>query len=153
MPTGGQPATGPWSPQYRAAPLSKYYGELDPQKFLMCYETAKASSGGDDTTLTKSFIISLESVVVNWYARLQARSITSWAQLKEKFIINFQGFQAELHTKEDFLSCQQYERETLSDYLHRFLRLKEQAPEVSDEQVITQAIKALCVGQLHSHLV
>jgi hypothetical protein len=31
--------------------------------------------------------------------------------------------------------------------------MKAQAPEVSDDQVITQAIKALRVGPLHSHLV
>jgi hypothetical protein len=41
----------------------------------------------------------------------------------------------------------------LPDFFHRFLRLKVQAPKVSDEQAITQAIKALCTGQLHSHLV
>jgi hypothetical protein len=33
------------------------------------------------------------------------------------------------------------------------MQLKAQAPEVSDEQVIAQAIKALRVGPLHSHLV
>jgi hypothetical protein len=54
---------------------------------------------------------------------------------------------------EDFLSCQQYKRETLSDFFHRFLRLKAQVLEVSDEQVIMQAIKALCAGQIHSYLV
>jgi hypothetical protein len=31
--------------------------------------------------------------------------------------------------------------------------MKAQAPEVSDDQVITQAIKALRAGPLHSHLV
>jgi hypothetical protein len=31
--------------------------------------------------------------------------------------------------------------------------MKAQALEVSDDQVITQAIKALCVGPLHNHLV
>jgi hypothetical protein len=64
-------------------------------------------------------------------------SITSWAQLKEKFLVNFQGFQADVSTEEDFFSCQQYERETLSKKFHRFLRLKTQAPEVSDEKAIT----------------
>jgi hypothetical protein len=79
----------PWPPQYRAAPLPKYYGESDPQKFLMSYEAAIALFGGDETTLAKSFIISLKNVVANWYARLLSRSITSWAQLKEKFLVNF----------------------------------------------------------------
>jgi hypothetical protein len=38
-------------------------------------------------------------------------------------------------------------------FLLRFLQLKLQAPEVSDDQVIAQAIKAMRVGPLDSHLV
>jgi hypothetical protein len=41
----------------------------------------------------------------------------------------------------------------LPEFYRRFLQLKAHAPEVSDEQVIAQAIKALRVGPLHSHLV
>jgi hypothetical protein len=66
--------------------------------------------------------------------------------LKDKFILNFQGFQAELDTEEDFLSCAQRDKETLPNFYRRFLQLKAQAPEVSDDQVIAQAIKALRVG-------
>jgi hypothetical protein len=58
----------------------------------MSYEAAIASFRGDDATLAKSFIISLENAVANWYMRLPPRSIMSWAQLKEKFQVNFQGF-------------------------------------------------------------
>jgi hypothetical protein len=58
----------------------------------MFYEASIASVGGDDATLTKSFIISLENATATWYARLQPRSITSWGQLKENFFVNFQGF-------------------------------------------------------------
>jgi hypothetical protein len=55
----------------------------------MSYEVAIASSGGDDTTLAKSLIISLDNAAANWYARLPLRSIVSWLQLKEKFLVNF----------------------------------------------------------------
>jgi hypothetical protein len=54
-----------------------------------------------------------------------------------------QGFPAELSTEEDLRWCQQYERAMLSDIFRRILHLEEEALEVSDEQVITQAIKAL----------
>jgi hypothetical protein len=40
------------------------------QKFLMSYGAAIALFGGDETTLTKSFIKSLENAASNWYARL-----------------------------------------------------------------------------------
>jgi hypothetical protein len=62
--------------------------------------------------------------------------------LKDKFLLNFQGFQAELDTEEDFLSCAQQEKETLANFYRRFLQLKAQALKVSDDQVIAHAIKA-----------
>jgi hypothetical protein len=68
-------------------------------------------------------------------------------------MLNFQGFQVELDMEEDFLSCAQREKETLSNFYRRFLQLKAQTLEVSDEQVIAQAIKALRVGPLYSHLI
>jgi hypothetical protein len=95
-----------WPPQYRIAPPPKYYGESDLQKFLRSYEAAIASFGGDVITLAKSFIISLDNTATNWYTRLPPRSITSLAQLKEKFLVNFQGFQIDVSIEENFFSCQ-----------------------------------------------
>jgi hypothetical protein len=66
-----------------------YHGNTDPCKFLMCYEAAIASTGGDNATLAKSLIISLEDTIANWYSRLLPRCIYSWQQLKEKFLLNF----------------------------------------------------------------
>jgi hypothetical protein len=40
----------------------KYHGNTDSHKFLMCYKAAIASVGGDEATLAKSLIISLEDV-------------------------------------------------------------------------------------------
>jgi hypothetical protein len=119
----------------------------------MSYEATIALAGGDEATLTKSLFISLEDAAANWYSRLPPGCFYSWPQLKEKFLLNFQGFQAELDSKEDFLSCIQREKETLPNFYRRFLQTKAQAPEVSDGQVIAQAIKALRAGPLHSHLV
>jgi hypothetical protein len=64
----------------------------------MCYEDTIASAGGDEATLAKSLIISLENVARNWYSRLPPKCIYSWQQLKEKFLLNFQGFQVYLST-------------------------------------------------------
>jgi hypothetical protein len=39
----------PWPTNYRATPPPKYHGNTDPRKFLMCYEAAIASAGGNET--------------------------------------------------------------------------------------------------------
>jgi hypothetical protein len=44
----------------------------------MCYEAAIASAGGDEATLAKFFIISLEDTTTNWYSRLPLGCIYSW---------------------------------------------------------------------------
>jgi hypothetical protein len=121
----------PWSLNYIAVPPPKYHGNTDPRKFLMCYETIITSVGGDKATLMKSIIISLEDAVMNWYSRLPPQCIYSWQQLKDKILFNFKGFQAELDTEEDCLSCVQREKETLLDFYQRFLQLRAQAPESS----------------------
>jgi hypothetical protein len=71
----------------------------------MSYEAVIASAVGDEATLAKSHIISLEDAAINWYSRLPPGCIYSWQQLKEKFLLNLQGFQVELDMEEDFLSC------------------------------------------------
>jgi hypothetical protein len=82
----------------------------------MCYEATIASAGGDEATFTKSLTMSILDDVANLYSRLAPKCIYSWQQLKEKFLHNFQGFQVELDTEEDFLSCAQREKETLPNF-------------------------------------
>jgi hypothetical protein len=79
----------PWPTNYRAVPPPKYHGNTDPRKFLMCYEATVASARGNETTFTKSIIISLEDAATNWYSRLPLGCIYSWQQLKGKFLLNF----------------------------------------------------------------
>jgi thiamine kinase-like enzyme len=68
-------------------------------------------------------------------------------------LLNFHGFQAELITEEVFLSCAQFKKEIFPNFYRRFLQLKAQALEVSNDQVIAKAFKALHTRPLHSHLV
>jgi hypothetical protein len=54
----------------------------------MCYEASIASAKGDEATLAKSLIVSLEDAIANWYSRLPPGCIHSRQQLKEKFQLN-----------------------------------------------------------------
>jgi hypothetical protein len=58
----------------------------------MSYEAAIVSASGDEATLTKSLTISLKYATTNWYSRLPPGCIYSLLHLKEKFLLNFQGF-------------------------------------------------------------
>jgi hypothetical protein len=50
----------PWPANFRAGTYPKYNGSTDPAQYIMSYQVAVASSGGDDAMMAKSFIIALE---------------------------------------------------------------------------------------------
>jgi hypothetical protein len=63
--------TAPWPPKFKPVSLPKYNGFGNSRQFLMRYESAVNSAGGDDVALAKSFIIACEGPVLNWYPLLQ----------------------------------------------------------------------------------
>jgi hypothetical protein len=77
--------TAPWPPKFKPVSLPKYNGFGNSRQFLMRYESAMNSAGGDDVALAKSFIIACEGPVLNWYSLLPPHSIYSWVDLKTKF--------------------------------------------------------------------
>jgi hypothetical protein len=119
----------------------------------MSYQVIVASSGGDDATMAKSFIISLEGPALTWYTRLPPLSIDSWRSLRDKFLLNFQGYRPDTNALAELSLCKQLERETLREYYRKFLTLKSQLPSVDDQLAIHYAISGLRAGVLYSHCI
>jgi hypothetical protein len=143
----------PWPANFRAGTYPKYNGSTDPAQYIMSYQVAVASSGGDDATMAKSFIIALEGPALTWYTRLPPLSIDSWRSLRDKFLLNFQGYRLDTDALAELSLCKQLERETLRKYYHKFLTLKSQLPSVDDQITIHYAISGLRAGVLYSHCI
>jgi hypothetical protein len=119
----------------------------------MSYQVAIASSGGDDATMAKSFIIALEGSALTWYTRLPLLSIDSWRSLRDKFLLNFQGYRPDNDALAELSLCKHLERETPREYYHKFLTLKSQLPSVDDQIAIHYAISGLRASVLYSHCI
>jgi hypothetical protein len=111
--------TAPWSPKFKPASLPKYNGFGNSRQFLMRYELAVNSAGGDDVALAKSFIIDCEGPVLNWYSLLQLHSVCSWVDLKTKFMQAFQMFHDTTAESSDLYNCKQKDREPLRNFVRR----------------------------------
>jgi hypothetical protein len=131
----------PWPTNFRAGTYPKYNDSIDPAQYIMSYQVAVASSGGDDATMAKSFIIALEGPALTWYTRLPPLSIDSWRSLRDKFLLNFQGYRPDTDTLAKLSLCKQLERETLQEYYRKFLTLKSQLPSVDDQIAIHHCIR------------
>jgi hypothetical protein len=78
----------------------------------MSYQVVVASSGGDDATMDKSFIIALEGPALTWYTRLPPLSIDSWKGLRDKFLLNFQGYRPDTDALAEYHSVSNKRRKT-----------------------------------------
>jgi hypothetical protein len=143
----------PWPANFRAGTYPKYNGSTDPAQYIMSYQVAVASSGGDDATMSKSFIIALEGLALTWYTRLPPLSIDSWRSLRDKFLLNFQGYRPDTNALAKLSLCKQLERETLREYYRKFLTLKSQLHSVDDQIAIHYAISGLRAGVLYNHCI
>jgi hypothetical protein len=143
----------PWPANFRAGTYPKYNYNTDPAQYIMSYQVAVASSGGDDTTMAKSLIIALEGPALTWYTRLPPLSIDYWRSLRDKFLLNFQGYRPDTDALAELSLCKQQEKETLREYYRKFLNLKSQLPSVDDQIAIHYAISGLRAGVLYSHCI
>jgi hypothetical protein len=103
--------------------------------------------------MAKSFIIALEGPTLTWYTRLPPLSIDSWRSLRDKFLLNFQGYRPDTDALVELSLCKQLEKETLREYYRKFLTLKSQLPSVDDQIAIHYAISGLRAGVLYSHCI
>lgn len=110
----------PWPFGYKPR-IPAFDGKSSPNKFIASYETAVISAGGDNTTLAKSLIMSVEDIAHDWYMSLKPLSINSWQQMKAELLATFQGYQSWSKTAGDLLNCVQQDNEPLSKYLERFI--------------------------------
>jgi hypothetical protein len=152
-PLAPQLQVSPWPANFRAGTYPKYNGSTDPAQNIMSYQVVVASSRGDDTTMAKSFIIALEGPALTWYTRLPPLSIDSWRSLRDKFLLNFQGYRPDTDALAELSLCKQQEKETLQEYYRKFLTLKSQLPSVNDQIAIHYAINGLRAGVLYSHYI
>jgi hypothetical protein len=63
-PLAPQLQVSPWPTNFRAGAYPKYNDSTDPAQYIMSYQVAVASSGGDDAMMAKSFIIALEGLAL-----------------------------------------------------------------------------------------
>jgi hypothetical protein len=102
--------------------------------------------------MAKSFIISCEGPVLNWYSLLPPHSISSWIDLKTKFIHAFQIFHETVAKSSNLYNCNQKDREPLQSFVRRFMQQRSQIPEADDKTTISALIKGLTPGPTASHL-
>ena len=128
----------PFPARYRPpSNIPKYTGETDPALWLEDYRLASRAGGADSDPFTiRNLPLFLADSARNWLEHLPADRIDSWTDLREKFVVNFQGTYVRPGNPWDLRRCRQEPEETLRDFIRRFSKQCNDLPNISDADVI-----------------
>ncbi|XP_066160628.1 uncharacterized protein [Oryza sativa Japonica Group] len=119
-----------------AGAIEKYDGSTDPEEFLQVYSTVFYAAGVDNNALANYLPTTLKGSARSWLIHLAPYSISSWADLWQQFVANFQGTYKCHAIDDDLQALTQNPDESLRDYVRRFNECRNTIPEITDSSVI-----------------
>ncbi len=94
------------------------------------------AAGADDNALANYLPTTLKVSARSWLIHLAPYSISSWADLWQQFVANFQGTYKRHAIDDDLHALTQNPDESLRDYVRRFNECRNTIPEITDASVI-----------------
>nr|ABA92092.1 retrotransposon protein, putative, Ty3-gypsy subclass [Oryza sativa Japonica Group] len=125
-----------WPERFRPRAIEKYDGSTDPEEFLQVYSTVLYAAGADDNALANYLPTALKGSARSWLMHLPPYSISSWADLWQQFVTNFQGTYKRHAIEDDLHALTQNSGESLREYVRRFNECRNTIPEITDASVI-----------------
>nr|AAT77397.1 putative polyprotein [Oryza sativa Japonica Group] len=125
-----------WPERFRPGAIEKYDGSTDPKEFLQVYSTVLYAAGADDNALANYLPTALKGSARSWLMHLPPYSISSWADLRQQFIANFQGTYKRHAIEDDLHALTQNSGESLREYVRRLNECRNTIPEITDASVI-----------------
>ena len=56
-----------WSAGFKMHRLHFYNGEIDLKEFVTVFEARIESTGGDEATMAKGFVLAIRGIILSWY--------------------------------------------------------------------------------------
>lgn len=114
-----------WPSGFKPTGIEKYDGKTDPESWLTVY-TLAIRAGGDSKAMANYLPVASTYSIRNWLARLQRGSISSWSELHDHYIANFQSSFEQPGTH----------FELLKDYIQRFFEKPNKISDITDDNII-----------------
>ena len=80
-----------WLGKFKPDPPPRYDSTSDPVEFLQLYELGIEPANGDEKVMANWFPMALKDGAHTWLLNLAPGTISSWDQMRTRFIANFQG--------------------------------------------------------------
>ena len=102
-----------WPGKFKPDLPSRYDGTADPTEFLQLYELGIEAANGDEKVMANWFPMALKDGARTWLLNLAPGTISSWDEMRTRFIANFQGTRDRPLVVSDLRRIKQQPGETL----------------------------------------
>ena len=99
--------------------VPNYTADLQPGAWIESYEMAMELLEVSDAAMAKYFTMMLDGTARSWLKGLPPNSISSWAELKARFIQNFKDTCKQSMSIVDLTNCKQEEGESTTHWVRR----------------------------------
>jgi hypothetical protein len=123
--------------------IQKYGGRSDPNIWLLTYYVTVKAAGGNFDHMAAYFPLVMGDAPSLWLNNLPAGSITSWADLSQAFMLNFQVTYNRLGNALNLGRVTMKPGERLRDYTNRFFENRNTCVGVRDDRVVDSYKKGL----------
>ena len=126
-----------WPGKFKLDLPPRYDGTADPAEFLQLYELGIEAANGDEKVMANWFPMALKDGACTWLLNLAPGTISSWDEMRARFIANFQGTRYRPPAMSDLHRIKQQPGETLKKYIQRFNNARLKIPKVTEEAIIS----------------
>ena len=102
-----------WPGKFKPDLPPRYDDTSDPAEFLPLYEPSIEVANGDEKVMANWFPMALKDDARSWLLNLPPGSISSWDEMRDRFITNFQGTRNRCPAAGDLHRVKQQPGETL----------------------------------------
>ena len=126
-----------WPSKFKHDLPPRYDDTADPVEFLQLYELSIEAASGDEKIMANWFPMALKDGARSWLLNLPEGSVSSWEEMCDRFIANFQGTHDCPPAVGDPRRIKQQPGETLQNYIQHFNNVRLKITKVSDEAIIS----------------
>ena len=120
-----------WPGKFKPDLPPRYDGTADPAEFLQLYKLGIVAANGDEKVMANWFPMALKDGARTWLLNLAPGTISSWSEMRTRFLANSQGTRDRPPAVSDLRRIKQQPAETLQKYIQRFNYARLKIPKVT----------------------
>jgi len=132
--------TAPYPPKFKAPSLHTFDSKGSPNQHIYYFKSQTGNVVSKDAIFARLFISTLKWVAFEWFIKLSASSINTWADLEKLFLAHFFEDDSEISVT-ILLAAKQKKEESIKSFVKRFWSMALYCPSNMTQSTLVDACR------------